>query len=72
MLARVGAPTLRVVGGEDAAVIELNRSAYAALRCAKELRIVPAATQLFEEPGTLAAVAALASDWFRRWIESGT
>jgi len=71
-LARVRAPTLLVVGGEDPAVIGLNRDAYAHLRCEKELRIVPGATHLFEEPGTLEAVAVLASDWFVRSLGGGT
>jgi putative phosphoribosyl transferase len=67
-LARVVAPTLLVVGGEDDVVIELNRAAYTHLRCEKELRIVPGATHLFEEPGTLEAVADLAAGWFTRWL----
>jgi putative phosphoribosyl transferase len=67
-LSRVDAPTLLIVGGEDREVIELNRDAYAHLRCEKELQIVPGATHLFEEPGTLETVAALAADWFGRWL----
>ncbi len=67
-LARVDAPTLLIVGGEDREVIELNRDAYAHLRCEKALQIVPGATHLFEEPGTLETVAALAADWFGRWL----
>lgn len=67
-LARVRAPTLLVVGGEDREVIALNRSALAALRCAKELAIVPGATHLFEEPGALDAVADLATAWFLRHL----
>lgn len=65
-LEKVRAPTLLIVGGLDDVVIDLNRSAYAALRCEKQLEIVPGATHLFEEPGTLEAVAALAVDWFAR------
>jgi len=70
-LSGVSAPTLLVVGGEDDVVIELNRAAYAHLSCEKELRIVPGATHLFEEPGTLEAVADLAAAWFTRWLRGG-
>jgi dienelactone hydrolase len=64
MLARVRAPTLLLVGGRDAAVLDLNEQALAALRCEKALRVVPGASHLFEEPGTLDAAAAQARDWF--------
>ena len=67
-LARVRAPTLLVVGGDDAGVIELNESAYERLRCVKEMAIVPGATHLFEEPGTLEQAARLAADWFTRHL----
>jgi dienelactone hydrolase len=67
-LARVVAPTLLLVGGEDGVVIELNRAAYAKLACTNELVIVPGATHLFEEPGTLERVAADAAAWFMRWL----
>lgn len=67
-LPRVQAPTLLIVGGEDYAVIELNRKAFAKLRCEKRLEIVPRATHLFEEPGALDHVAHLASEWFERWL----
>ncbi len=60
----VRAPTLLLVGGNDEPVIELNEGALAQLRCQKELRIIPGATHLFEEPGTLDEVARLAADWF--------
>jgi putative phosphoribosyl transferase len=60
----VRAPTLLIVGGEDRSVIPLNESAYAKLRCPKDLIIVPGASHLFEEPGTLDRVAELARDWF--------
>ncbi len=63
-LARVTAPTLLLVGGYDSGVIELNQQAYDQLRCKKELVIVPGASHLFEEPGTLEAVAARAAGWF--------
>ena len=67
-LEKVTAPTLLIVGGDDTTVIGLNRKAYAHLRCAKELQIVPGATHLFEEPGTLEAVASLATRWFARHL----
>jgi putative phosphoribosyl transferase len=68
VLPKVQAPTLLIVGGFDGGVIELNQAAYAALRCPKELAIVPGATHLFEEPGTLEEVARLAADWFGRHL----
>jgi putative phosphoribosyl transferase len=67
-LSDVQAPTLLIVGGHDAPVITLNREAYGRLRCVKEMVIVPGATHLFEEPGTLEEVARLASDWFARYL----
>jgi predicted phosphoribosyltransferase len=60
-----------VVGGEDPTVLELNRSALAALRCEKELAIVPGATHLFEEPGALEEVMALAVRWFGEHLAPG-
>lgn len=63
-LARVKAPTLLIVGGDDVQVIELNRAALAQLRCEKRLVIIPGATHLFEEPGALDQVAVLAREWF--------
>ena len=63
-LVKVAAPTLLIVGGEDVDTIRLNEVALSHLRCAKALQIVPNATHLFEEPGALEAVAALALDWF--------
>jgi putative phosphoribosyl transferase len=63
-LAAVPAPTLLIVGGRDEVVLDLNRRAQAELRCENHLTVVPGATHLFEEPGTLAAAAALARDWF--------
>lgn len=67
-LGRVKAPTLLIVGGDDDLVIELNRAAYEQLACAKELAIVPGASHLFEEPGTLEEVARLAGGWFQRFL----
>lgn len=63
-LPRVRAATLLIVGGADDVVLELNREAAAQLTCEHALRIVPGATHLFEEPGTLETVATLAADWF--------
>ncbi len=66
-LERVQAPTLLIVGGNDAPVLDLNRQALKRLAAAqKDLRIVPGATHLFEEPGALEEVARLAADWFTR------
>jgi dienelactone hydrolase len=67
-LAHVEAPTLLIIGGSDPLVIELNRAALAQLRCEKRLVIVPGATHLFEEPGTLDEVARLARQWFERYL----
>lgn len=69
-LRRVFSPTLLIVGGYDHTVIGLNKEAFAELRCKKELKIVPGATHLFEEPGALEAVANLAADWFRRHLHT--
>lgn len=63
-LHNVLAPTLLIVGGLDDVVIELNQSAMSQMNCIKQLEIVPGATHLFEEPGTLNEVARLARDWF--------
>jgi putative phosphoribosyl transferase len=63
-LADVVAPTLLLVGGLDPEVLELNREAQARLRCASELVVVPGASHLFEEPGTLEEVAQHAARWF--------
>jgi len=63
-LARVKAPTLLIVGGADYAVLDLNRAALAQLTCEKRLSVVPGATHLFEEPGTLDTVIEFARDWF--------
>ncbi len=67
-LPRVTAPTLLVVGGHDDVVIQLNRQAYAALCAEKELSIIPGATHLFEEPGTLEEAARQAAAWFTRHL----
>jgi dienelactone hydrolase len=67
-LSRVRAPTLLIVGSRDELVIELNRAALKELRSEKRLEIVPGATHLFEEPGTLEEVGRLARDWFVRYL----
>jgi putative phosphoribosyl transferase len=69
-LPSVTAPTLLIVGGRDPEVLELNRSAAAALRCPHDLVVVEGAGHLFEEPGTLERVAELAVMWFRRYLIS--
>ncbi len=63
-LARVRAPTLFIVGGDDVEVLALNRAALERLPGEKRLEIIPGATHLFEEPGALEEVARLATDWF--------
>jgi len=67
-LARVQAPTLLIVGGNDFMVIELNREALTQLRCERRLVIIPGATHLFEEPGALNEVARLAREWFEHYL----
>jgi putative phosphoribosyl transferase len=67
-LVHVKAPTLLIVGSLDYGVIELNESAYKMLQCEKKLEIVYGAAHLFEEPGKLDEVAALASGWFTKYL----
>jgi dienelactone hydrolase len=67
-LPRVKCPTLLLVGELDDIVIQLNEQAFAELHCPKELRIIPRATHLFEEPGTLNHVALDAADWFKTYL----
>jgi len=67
-LPNVESPTLLIVGGLEYEVLELNRRAYQKLKVEKELEIVPGATHLFEEPGTLQEVARLAAQWFNRHL----
>lgn len=64
ILDRVEAPTLLIVGSSDYGVVELNESSYNKLKCRKRMELVPEATHLFEEPGTLEKVAELAKSWF--------
>ncbi len=68
LLPHVHAPTLLIVGGNDAPVLDLNRAALARLGGVKKLVVVPGATHLFEEPGALEAVARLAGDWFAQHL----
>lgn len=70
-LASVSAPTLLLVGSLDDVVIDLNQSAHDQLRCEKKLVIVPGATHLFEEPGTLEEVARQAAAWFAKHLPAG-
>jgi dienelactone hydrolase len=67
-LPRVKAPTLLIVGGDDIPVIEMNRDACAQMTAERRMEIVPGASHLFEEPGTLEQVARLARDWFVRYL----
>ena len=67
-LARVRAPTLLLVGGDDREVLELNRAAAARLTAEHEVSVVPGATHLFEEPGTLDRVVELSIAWLCRWL----
>jgi putative phosphoribosyl transferase len=69
-LGRVQAPTLLIVGSRDRDVLGLNREALARLSCEAELRVVPGASHLFEEPGALEEVARLAAFWFRKHLGS--
>lgn len=68
-LASVTAPTLLIIGGYDEPVIEMNQAAYELLTCEKKLIIVPGATHLFEEPGTLEQVADHACSWFQKYLK---
>lgn len=70
-LAHVRAPTLLIVGGADDVVLELNRMALAKLTCEKQLAVVPGATHLFEEAGTLDEVIELAWNWFAGHLPAG-
>lgn len=67
-LPKIKSPTLLIVGGDDDVVIGLNEEAFEQMGCKKELKIIPGATHLFEEPGTLEEVARLASEWFKECL----
>lgn len=69
-LGDVTAPTLLIVGGRDRDVLELNVAANGLLTCVKRIEIIPGATHLFEEPGTLEAVASAAGSWFEEYLPS--
>ena len=71
-LPKVAAPTLLIVGGADAPVIQMNRDAMKQMRCDVKLEIVPGATHLFEEPGALDQVADLAGAWFEQHLKPAT
>jgi len=64
----MSAPTLLIVGGRDAPVVEMNHDAMLRMQCEKQLVIIPGATHLFEEPGALEEVARLATRWFRQHL----
>jgi putative phosphoribosyl transferase len=68
-LREVRAPTLLIVGGEDPAVLGMNRDALDLMTCERDLRVIPGAGHLFEEPGALEEVARLAGGWFTRHLE---
>lgn len=70
-LERVSAPTLLIVGERDEHVLELNREAYARMHCTRELAVIPRATHLFQEPGTLEMAAELAVAWFLSLMGEG-
>ncbi len=64
----VTAPTLLIVGSNDERVLDWNYEALQKLRCEKQLKLVPGASHLFQEPGKLESVASLAADWFKKWF----
>jgi alpha-beta hydrolase superfamily lysophospholipase len=67
-LDKVQAPTLLIVGGQDEAVLQLNRRAMLQMTCIKKLNVIPGATHLFEEPGKLELVADAAANWFLKYM----
>ncbi len=67
-LSRVTAPTLLIVGGNDDRVLELNRAAYALLKCPRRLEVIAGASHLFPEPGALEEVSRLAREWFLQYL----
>jgi pimeloyl-ACP methyl ester carboxylesterase len=68
LLSKVKAPSLLIIGGNDPVVIQLNQEASNQMQCYRELHIVPGATHLFEEPGTLEEAAGLAKVWFDQYL----
>jgi putative phosphoribosyl transferase len=71
-LPEVQAPTLLIVGGEDPVVLEMNREALDLMTCERDLKVIPGAGHLFEEPGALEEVARLAGEWFTRYLAGGS
>lgn len=71
-LSAVRAPTLLIVGSADPQVLALNRQAMAMMRAPTRLEIIPGATHLFEEPGTLAQAATLAAEWLDHYLLPAT
>lgn len=69
-LFQIQVPTLLIVGGNDEPVISMNEEAFGKMKCEKQLKIIPGATHLFEEPGTLEEVAKIAKDFFLRHLKS--
>jgi len=69
VLSNVKSPTMLIVGERDQDVLRLNEEAYAKLNCEKTIAIVPRATHLFEQRGTLEEVARLAANWFRKYLK---
>ena len=69
-LHHVKTPTLFIVGACDEVVLEMNQNAMSNLHCVKKLEVIPGATHLFEEPGTLDQVAVLAKEWFLHYLSS--
>lgn len=70
-LPQVKSPTLLLVGELDHPVIQMNEEARSRMLCERQLKIIPGATHLFEEPGTLEKVARLAAEWFQRYLDHG-
>lgn len=67
-LPHVKAPTLLIVGGDDGPVIAMNQTAFDQMTCPRDMKIIPGASHLFEEPGALEQVAHLAGDWFGKYL----
>jgi putative phosphoribosyl transferase len=70
IIKKVSTPTLLIVGEQDYDVLELNKDVYKMLTCEKRMEIIPNATHLFEEPGTLYEAALLATNWFKKYLKS--
>lgn len=68
VLAKVNSPTLLIVGGSDYDVLQMNKEAYTRLKCEKKLEVVEGASHLFEEPGKMDIVSALAANWFEKYL----